>query len=40
MYIYIYIYIGTISKCTKQWKQSSEIKRLLETLFPGHKDMH
>ena len=25
--------IGTESKCTKRWKQSSAIKQLLETLF-------
>ena len=25
--------IGTQSKCTKRWKQSSAIKQVLETLF-------
>ena len=33
LYICVYAYIGTQSKCTKQWKQSSAIKQLLETLF-------
>ena len=36
IYTYIYIclhYIGTQSKCTKRWKQSSVIKLLLKTLF-------
>ena len=27
------IYIRTLSKCTKRWKQSSTIKQLLQTLF-------
>ena len=27
------IYVGTQSKCSKRWKQSSAIKQLLETLF-------
>ena len=27
----MYIYIGTQSKCTKRWKQSSAIKQLLES---------
>ena len=31
--MYVYIYIGTQSKSTKRWKQSSAIKQLLETLF-------
>ena len=31
------IYIGTLSKCTKRWKQRSAIKQLLETLFLATK---
>ena len=33
IYLSIYLYNITHSKCTKRWKQSSAIKKLLETLF-------
>ena len=33
MHVYICTYIGTESKYTKPWKQSSAIKQLLEPLF-------
>ena len=31
--VYLKIYIGTQSKCTKLWKQSLAIKQFLKTLF-------
>ena len=40
MYIYICIYIGTLTKCTKRWKQSSAFKTAFRNSVPHHKEVH